>query len=261
VIVLDWADLVERKGPDLPAETAMTIGVFDGVHRGHQGLIGQVINRFPLIPTVLTFRRNPKEVLRKSWEGELLSLNRKLTLFENLGVSVAVLIDFSEGFSKLRGRDFLELLRGPGNMRFLAVGDNFRCGFGLDTGAFELRALNNEMDIPTAVVAPVSKGGLPVSSSRIRKAIQEGDLAGAAALLGRRVEIDVDGLPQTPEQGGIRYDARLRKRVIPPDGVYSAFLYGTDLPHGEEAVVSVEEGEVFVPSQVNPLRIELLTGP
>ena len=257
MIVLDWPAFLARSGPDLARGTAMTIGVFDGVHRGHQDLIARIARRAPLIPTVITFRRSPKEILGKNWEGDILSLDRRLALFESLGAEMAVLIDFSGDFSILKGSEFLDLLRGPGNMRFLAVGANFRCGFKLDTGAAELAALNGAAGVPTELAEPVTGGGLTVSSSRIRSAIRRGDLDGAAALLGRRAEIDITGLPVQVQDGGRCYQARSMRRIIPPDGRYRALLYGAGVPSGAE--IAVSGGGVFVPAPADPERIELLS--
>ncbi|MDR0589146.1 MAG: FAD synthetase family protein, partial [Spirochaetaceae bacterium] len=198
VRILDWSRFMEGALLDgsVRGETAMTVGVFDGVHRGHQALIEKIVQRAPgCVPTVLTFRQNPKKVLCPGeYRGDIVGLDRKMIFFEALGVELVILIDFSGNFSKLKGRDFIGFLKSRGSLNFLAVGSNFRCGCGLDTGVSELKRLNPE----TEVVPPVMEEGIPVSSSRIREAIFSGGLDKAAVLLGRKVEIDLAGLSPRP---------------------------------------------------------------
>lgn len=240
----------------------MTVGVFDGVHRGHQLLIEEVVRRGPF-PTVLTFRQHPKKMVQPhSYRGDIFSLRQKLTVFEHLHIARTILIDFSENFSKMKGLDFLDLLKTRGNLRFLAIGSNFRCGYRLDTHAGYIKKINEEGGIPTEVLPPVLEAGHPVSSSRVRSAITRGDLAGAAALLGRRVELDLGGIPAEPygRNGtkGTLFDMSSQNRITPPDGPYGAILYGTDSPGGVEAEISLEKGRVFVPAPFKAERLEFL---
>jgi riboflavin kinase/FMN adenylyltransferase len=191
VRVLEWArftggppdrDLMERG-------SAMTVGVFDGVHRGHQALIERIV-RPPspvppgLEPVIISFRGNPKTG-RQNPGGAIYTLDQKLAIFEQLGAVLTVLIDFSRNFSKMRGREFINLLKDRGNLRYLVVGSDFHCGYRLDTGAAAIKEMNNKDGVLTEVVPPVVWEGVPVSSSRIRAAIAAGNLAEAAALLGR----------------------------------------------------------------------------
>ena len=189
--IIEWETLIKGSvsppglTPDFMPNAAMTIGVFDGLHLGHRELINRIVRRGPN-PTVVTFRENPKKVVSPDrYEGDIFSLEQKMTAFEQMGVERVVLIDFSEKFSKLTGREFIDLLDKRGRMVFLAIGSNFRCGYQQDTNADLIRELNERKGIPTEVVQPVIFGNGPVSSSRIRSAISSGDLKLAAALMGR----------------------------------------------------------------------------
>jgi riboflavin kinase/FMN adenylyltransferase len=243
---------------DEPAgrETAMTIGVFDGVHRGHQALIGKIVQQAPAcIPTVVTFKQNPKKVLRPGeYQGDIVGPDRKMIIFETLGVELVILIDFSQEFSKLDGRDFIGHLKSRGRLAFLVVGSNFRCGYGLDTNASDIKKINRRTD----VVSPVLEGGIPVSSSRIRGAVSSGDLDTAALLLGRKVEIDLAGLSPHPLPDGLFYDARSCYRILPPPGRYSVVFYEFHTSGGRETEILIQDGGVFIPS-LNPAeRIEFI---
>jgi len=181
---------------------AVTIGVFDGVHRGHQSLIQRICSTptpsshpspptpHSLLPTVVTFRENPRKVLNPvAFPGDIMNLEQKLRVFADLGVQLTVLIDFSIEFSKISGRGFIDLLLGR-PVQLIALGRNFRCGHRLDTGAEEIRGLAGVRGgaygpLEVWVAPPVMDEGQPVSSSRIRQALAAGRQAEAERLLGR----------------------------------------------------------------------------
>jgi FAD synthase len=251
----DWQTLING---GLPAETAMTIGVFDGVHRGHQALIERIL-RPGQEPTVLTFLRSPKWVLRpEACKGDILSLPQKLAVFERMGVRQTILIDFSGDFSRLKGREFLGCLINQGKLRYLALGSDFRCGYRLDTDAALIRELTNAQGITTEVIPPILSGGQPVSSSRIRAAVLAGDLAGAEALLGRKVELDLAGCAARQAEDFLVFDLASAGRLLPPAGRYSALVYGAS---GKSAATEllIGKGTLCLPLDVDaPRRVELL---
>jgi riboflavin kinase/FMN adenylyltransferase len=228
----------------------MTVGVFDGVHRGHAELIRRIVSRGPC-PTVVTFRENPKKILSpRPYEGDIFSLEQKLAALEELGVARAVLIDFSEEFSKMNGWEFINSLESRGNAVFLAIGANFRCGYRHETGAELIRRKNGLKGIPTEIVPPVLRGNEPVSSSRIRAAISGGDLAGAGALLGRKFELDLSGIRGFPlvkdKEEGMVFDASSLHRITPAAGRYRVFLSRQEVP-GVYTEITVEKKTVFIP--------------
>jgi len=198
--VISWEEYIGIGGQGSgigESPLAVTIGVFDGVHRGHQSLIQKICSaptpelhsptpdpRSP-IPTVVTFRETPQKVLNPgALTAEITNLDQKMGIFEDLGVQLAVLIDFSAEFSKINGRGFIDLLlRRP--VKLIALGRNFRCGYRLDTGVEEIRSFAGERGVEMWVAPPVMDGGQPVSSSRIRQALAAGRQEEAERLLGR----------------------------------------------------------------------------
>jgi riboflavin kinase/FMN adenylyltransferase len=199
--ILSWDELVSADGSAGSRRTALTIGVFDGVHRGHQALIAKIVQKTPeLFPVVITFRENPKRIAvslysnhskqaqNSAYEKDILSLEQKTALFEKLGVGLCVVIDFSSVFCKLKGRDFFDLVRRFLYPAYAVIGSNFHCGFRRDTGAEEFKRLGEENGVEVEIAPPVLEGGLPVSSSRIRELLKAGDRAGAALLVGRAVD-------------------------------------------------------------------------
>ena len=241
--IAEWTDPAEspaEKGlpASAPEESAMTVGVFDGVHLGHQELIRRIVMQGPN-PTIVTFRENPKKcVSPEHFEGDLFSLKQKLAVFERLGVSRVILIDFSENFSKLRGWEFLDLLENRGKMVFLAIGSNFRCGYQQDTNADLIKEKNRRKGIPTEVVEPVIVAAGLVSSSRIRSAILSGNLKQAAVLMGRNVELDLSDL--RPE--GQVYDFNSVHRIVPAEGKYPVLIY----PGRKAGWAITENGKVYL---------------
>jgi riboflavin kinase/FMN adenylyltransferase len=264
MLALEWPRFIQGAlqdaAPGLERKTAMTIGVFDGLHRGHQALIERIVRKRPsLVPAVVTFKQNPKAALKKpGWTGDLLSLNRRLAFFENLGVEVVILIDFSLNFSKMAGKDFIDLLIRWGNPLFMAIGAGFHCGRHMDTGAAHIKAGMNGAGISVDVVESVLEGSNTVSSSRIRSAIAEGNMSRAALLLGRNVEIDVSGTAVSVRTEGLFYHTASQTRIIPPPGRYSTVLHGKDAGLGIKTDVFVEKDGVFVPLSINAEWIEFL---
>ncbi|MDR2133888.1 MAG: FAD synthetase family protein [Treponema sp.] len=262
--VLDWEDFVAR-GAEENRGVAAGIGVFDGVHRGHQELLKR-IGGSSLLPAVITFAQNPKRILNpRSYGGDIMSPGQKLRAFEERGIALTVLIDFSENFSKLTGREFIGLLKKSCRLELLVLGENFRCGHRLDTGAREIRAMAASWGLGTELLEPVMDGGLPVSSSRIREAVSAGNMELAASLLGRNMETDLSGVPFLDRGESRVYDAAAAFRLVPRDGLYKARLYGADSVRGAETRVSVINGKIAVPEMerggekgFEPEKIEFL---
>jgi len=261
--VIEWPSLLDDSSPAF--SSAMTIGVFDGVHLGHQALIERIVSRGPN-PTVLTFRENPKKVLWQakgaettdSYKGDLYSLKQKTEIFDSLGVKFLVLIDFSEEFSKLRGREFLDLLEKKGRMAFLAVGNNFRCGFAQDTDADLARQINESKGIPTELVPPVYLQGTaldePVSSSLIRKAVFAGNLKLASELLGRNFSLDLSDLEPEYVESGFVYDLCSVYRIAPAAGRYSVLMFSDSKADGIPGWACAENGKIFLPIKAESLE-------
>jgi riboflavin kinase/FMN adenylyltransferase len=250
--VLSWEDFAGAAMPEEPGEErlrALSIGVFDGVHRGHQRLIEKILRHGrenSRIPLVITFRQNPRRVLAPaSWHGDIYSLRQKIALLESLGVEEAVLIDFSGDFSRISGKEFVDLLKKRCKIGYLAVGENFRCGYRLDTGAERLGELVSP-GVEFEAVPPLRAGGHPVSSSRIRRAISEGNMGLAAELLGRPFALDLEGLPVSKTGGVFSWDLRAASRIVPRPGRYPVLLRQSASDKGIQAEVSVDRGRMLI---------------
>lgn len=225
--ILSWDDFLSSFKAERPM--AATIGVFDGLHRGHLSLIEALLAHGQgRTKAVFTFSRSPKLVLRPdSWQGGLSTLGQKVKGFEALGLDLLVLIDFSGNFSKLAGREFLSLLKERGSLEYLAVGSTFSCGHGLDTKAGDIPPYFSGKGVVAEVILPLLRDGEPVSSSRIRKALLEGRLDEAADMLGRPYEIDLSSLEGSSVDSGLAIGLP-GGLVLPPAGIYEVEAIGKD---------------------------------
>jgi len=202
---------------------ALSIGVFDGVHLGHQTLLKKIVTHPESEPAVLTFRFNPRRFLKPHlFPGDITSQLQKLEILAELGVKTVILIDFSNDFSKLSGNDFLMAIRQSCNLTYLVLGDNFRCGFEGKTSAYDVRKIMAAYNTPVEIAPPVSWKGATLSSTRIRAALREGQIKDAAEMMGRNYIIDIANTPQNIEDSYRTIEKMGLHQVVPPPGTYLA---------------------------------------
>lgn len=181
--VLEWAQFLEKSLLLKERKTSMTVGVFDGVHKGHQELIKRIVSyNAEFIPAAVTFRENHKTTIKG--QEDIQSFEERLLIFEKLGIQLTIVIDFTEDFRKMSGIKFLEILLEHGNIGFFAVGSGFRCGCQLDTDAEAIKEFFASHGIAAELVEEITEGSDLVSSSLIRAAIAAGDVKLAEKLLG-----------------------------------------------------------------------------
>jgi riboflavin kinase/FMN adenylyltransferase len=241
----------------------VTIGVFDGVHRGHQALIGRAVElaRQRGLPTVvLTFDPHPAEVVRPgSHPAQLTTLRRKAELVEQLGADVFCVLPFTAELSRLPADEFVhEVLVERLHVAAVVVGANFTFGFQGAGDVALLRTLGHRFGFVAEgadlITVPGNGAGeMAFSSTYIRSCIDAGDVTAAAAALGRphRLEgIVVRGDGRGRELGYPTANlATTRFAAVPADGVYACWFVHTAPGTGEatrlKAAVSVGTNPTF----------------
>ncbi|MBU4194288.1 MAG: bifunctional riboflavin kinase/FAD synthetase [Actinobacteria bacterium] len=209
-------------------ESTVTIGVFDGVHRGHQRIISECVRdarkrRIPAV--VLTFERNPREVISGESPCVITAPQRKIAILEELGVDFTIPMRFSRRFASLEPDRFCRLiLEGHLGAREVCVGENFRFGSG-GKGDVALLARQGEiLGFQVDVVPLVSVGGEQLSSTLIRGLVSEGRMSEVAQGLGRPYTVTgrvVKGHSRGKSMGFPTANLALeRDFCVPADGVY-----------------------------------------
>lgn len=181
-------------GPLCPDGSVVCIGAFDGLHIGHRALVGHAVARardLGVAAVALSFEPLPREFFAGGSPPPRLQLPRmKLRGFASLGVDRVGLLRFNAALASLSPEDFVRrLLVARLQAREVWVGPDFRFGRARAGNLALLLQMGVELGFAAETIAPVELGGLPVSSTRIRAALQGGDFASAARLLGQPYSI------------------------------------------------------------------------
>ncbi|TAK77829.1 MAG: bifunctional riboflavin kinase/FAD synthetase [Dehalococcoidia bacterium] len=228
-----------------PGEHALSIGVFDGVHAGHQALVKRMLaegRARGLTGGVITFHPHPRTVIRPDQPFEYLeSLEHRVELLRACGVEFVSVIQFTSELQQVSAEDFCRLLVEEARVRLIVVGADFRLGRGGEGTVDRLAEIGEEQGFEVLPVSLIDHGtdAAPISSTRIRNALAAGEMEEVHALLGR---------PFSLRGPVLRGDQRGRTigfptlnvgvsadRALPPDGVYVTRAY---LPSGIFAAVT-----------------------
>jgi len=218
-----------RLHPTTP--TVITVGMFDGVHRGHQYLIGCLKKEAAdqgYVSGVITFTNHPRSVMLPNIHVPLLSTpEERLQLIAEQGVDLVVPLSFTSELSQLSARAFVELLRDGLNMRGLVVGPSFAFGHQREGTTEVLTQLGEEMGFTVKVVESVKFEDRIVSSTAVRNCVQEGDMAGAAWMLTRPFSLTgfvVKGDQRGRQIGFPTANVDIQPDItLPPDGTYATW--------------------------------------
>ena len=223
----------------------VSIGVFDGVHVGHQAILAQNIAQARELgaePTVVTFRRHPKRLLLGRAPKELTTLEHRFELFRRAGVEHVVALEFDERLRETSAADFAgEILERGLATRHLVLGFDSKFAKDREGTPEWLR----EQGWSVEVVPQVVVRHRPVSSTAIREAVELGDLDGAEAMLGRPVAVlgrVVHGRALGRELGFPTANLNVLHALHPPGGVYAgrARLVGAgDVLAAHDAVLNI----------------------
>jgi riboflavin kinase/FMN adenylyltransferase len=226
-------ELQEIEGP-----THLAIGVFDGVHLGHQAVIRQAVEAARISggsAAVLTFHPHPVRVLRPNdAPRSLTSTQHKQQFVERLGIDAFLIQEFSLAFARTKPEDFIrQLVQSSNQLKTICVGEDWSFGANRSGTVSLVRTLAESYHFRLQDIAPLAVDGQIVSSTRIREAVEQGDFSLAERLLGRPFTIlgtVVEGNHLGRKLGYPTANLRAHNEQFPPDGVYAvtAFHRGTE---------------------------------
>jgi riboflavin kinase / FMN adenylyltransferase len=241
----------------LPGATHLAIGVFDGLHLGHQAVIGRALQSSRQTSgnaVVVTFDPHPVRVLRPEKAPRLLTSTRhKLKLIEKMGADAVLLLEFTLEFSQTPPQIFVEkLVQAANHLNQICVGQEWTFGANRAGSIRLLEELAPKLGFHVASVPPVLVNERVVSSTLIRSAVECGDLESAAKYLGR--DFMILGTVTEGRQLGRRLgfptaNLQAHNELFPPNGVYAAKAwfreneYGGVVNIGVRPTIENESGE------------------
>lgn len=216
-----------------PGPQALTIGVFDGVHRGHQMLLARLQDEARgrgLGAGVVTFHPNPLAVLRPETPfAYLTTLEQRLELLQGTGVDWVAVVQFTSELALVSAEDFARVLVEETRLKLLLVGENFALGRGREGTAERLRAIGGTQgfEVETVRLLEASEDG--ISSTRVRRALGDGDIELVSHLLGRPFSLRGPVLRGDERGRSIGFPTlnigTSADQVLPPNGVYITHVY------------------------------------
>ncbi|MFO7773045.1 MAG: bifunctional riboflavin kinase/FAD synthetase [Dehalococcoidia bacterium] len=214
-------------------DTFLTIGVFDGVHAGHRYLLERLQQQAAekdLLGGVVTFNPHPQSVLHPQnqllWLGDV---EDRVKALQALGISIVAVLTFTPELARLSARDFMSLLQKHLRMHSIMVGPDFTLGRNREGNIDLLRALGREMKFSVEVIPPYTINGEVVSSTLIRRALAQGDMAKVRRLMGR--SFDLRGEVITSDKRGrvlgfptANLDIK-PQQALPGNGIYATVTH------------------------------------
>lgn len=225
IVIRRWREL---KGHFL--RPVVALGKFDGVHRGHQKLLGEVrrLSRKRRVPSMaLTFDVHPYSLVKPHRVPPLLTTpEEKIRSLSESGIDALFYVKFTPSFARISAWEFArDYLAGRMGAGMILAGQNFRFGRNRTGDVEKLERWGKKLGFEFQVVPQIMVGGEPASSTRVRRVIVEGDMAQAARLLGRPYSIEgrvVHGEGRGEGLGAPTANLTVPAKLLPPDGVYLA---------------------------------------
>ena len=232
---------------DLPSGGVVTIGKYDGVHRGQRAILDRVVERAreaDLPGVVVTFDPHPLSVIEgREAPKRLTTEGQKADLIEEAGIDALLVVTFDQEFAARSAEEFVSrFLVGSLGVREIIVGRDFRFGQGREGDLAHLEAAGKAHGFTVSGLDEILYRGSPISSTRIRRAIEEGAIEEAAEMLGRPYELVgrvVRGDRMGKRLGWPTVNLDTRNELIPADGVYATRIRFSGLAAQFDAATNI----------------------
>ena len=222
--------------PAEPLQPVVTLGNFDGIHRGHQAILARIkeeARRLDVPTMVITFHPHPRQVLQPDLSlTPLMTLKERLRILWELDIDHALVIPFDHDFAEVTAQEFVDdILWERLRIRALYVGRDTAFGYQRGGDVSFLASEGRRRGFATGVVDPIFFDGSPISSSRVRRSLEEGELEQVTSMLGRHhivMGTVVRGDSRGRELGFPTANLFTENCALPTPGVYAVFAILSD---------------------------------
>lgn len=188
--IITWPDLLKEENQSyFEKGSAVSVGSFDGPHRGHFAIFRQVLSfaeKNGILSGLVTFEKPLSSIKEGSgYKGDISTLQERLEIFEKLGFDFVLVIHFDEKIRQIEGKDFFSILKEKLSLKFIAEGEDFHCGHNGSFAKPQIQAFCAENKISSMFVPLVKENGKRISSTLIRNLISEKNMVEANDLLGK----------------------------------------------------------------------------
>lgn len=236
----------------IPKRTVATIGIFDGIHRGHRRIFDKVIRQAKALRTnslVITFSPHPYKIIGTRNEPPLLvSLRHRLMLMDRAGIDYCLVINFDRRFARMPPRAFVEKILYKGlDVQAVYVGENFHFGRIREGDVGFLERLAGDFGFAVGVIHPLKCRGRIISSSWIREEVLSGNLTNVSRLLGRPFSIYgrvIKGAGRGKRLGFPTANLDIEHEAFPPMGVYAVRVFSEGCSY--EGLLNIGHRPTFI---------------
>lgn len=211
-------------------QCAITIGNFDGVHRGHQALLKQLITKAKadnLLTVVISFKPSPKEFFGKK-QAQITSFNEKFKLLQAQGIDEYLLLNFNEDFANITAENFIvNILIKKLNVKYIVIGDDFRFGKNRTGNITLLQLFAYKNNFTIDVLNALNDNNTRISSSNIRLELAKGNFNTVNNMLGRQFTISakvIHGNKKGKEIGYPTINIPIKRKISPILGIFAVFV-------------------------------------
>jgi riboflavin kinase/FMN adenylyltransferase len=236
----------------------LTIGVFDGVHRGHQEIIRRLTSGAHAVKSpavVVTFWPHPATVLAAGKVRCLTTPDERAALLASLGVDAVLTYEFDKATANTSAQEFVGRLHAKLDFRHLLIGYDFALGKDREGNATRLAEIGSELGYEVEIIPALGDESGVVSSTEIRKLVATGDVAAAATLLGHPYSLHGPVVPGDRRGRDLGYPTANidypRDKILPLNGIYACWAWIDDQRH--RAAVNVGVRPQFHPDALTPL--------